>query len=80
MIRRIQPSFWVSLDFNHYAGGRTTIGGEVSADLQRNTRFGATVAYPFDRWNLLKAAYNTGIATAAGGDYDLFLLTYLRRF
>ena len=80
LIRRIKPGFWVSLDFNHYAGGRTTVGGDLRADLQRNTRIGATVAYPFARHQLIKASYNTGVVTESGGDFDTLLLTYLLRF
>jgi hypothetical protein len=79
LVRRIKPGFWVSLDFNHYGGGRTTVGGELRADLQRNTRFGASFAYPFAKRHIIKAGYSTGIATEAGGDYDMILLTYLLR-
>jgi hypothetical protein len=77
LIRKIKPGLWVSLDFNHYGGGRTTVGGNSGADLQRNTRLGLTVAYPFTDRHFVKASYNTGVVTASGGDFDLLLLTYL---
>jgi len=80
LIRRIRPGFWVSLDFNHYGGGRTTVGGELRADLQRNTRFGASVAYPLAGHHAIKASYSTGAVTESGGDFDMLLLTYLFRF
>jgi hypothetical protein len=79
LVRRIKPAFWVSLDLNHYAGGRTTVGGLSQADLQRNTRFGATIAYPFAKRQLIKASYATGVVTESGGDFDMVLLTYLLR-
>jgi len=79
LIRRIKPGLWMSLDFNHYAGGRTTVGGDLRADLQRNTRLGATVAYPFAGRHLIKASYSTGAVTTSGGDFDIFLLSYLLR-
>ena len=79
LIRRIKPGFWVSLDFNHYAGGRTTVDGDLRADSQRNTRFGATVAYPLAGRHLIKASYSTGVVTTSGGDFDTLLLTYLLR-
>ena len=80
LIRRVNPGFWMSLDFTHYAGGRTTVGGELRADLQRNTRLGATVAYPFAGRHIIKASYSTGVVTASGGDFDVLLLTYMVRF
>lgn len=79
LVRRIKPGFWVSLDLNHYAGGRTTVGGDLRADLQRNTRFGATVAYPFAGRHFIKTSYSTGVVTTSGGDFDVLLLTYLLR-
>jgi hypothetical protein len=79
LIRRIKPGFWVSADFNHYAGGRTTVGGELRADLQRNTRLGATLAYPLASRHVFKANLSTGVATASGGDFNMILLTYLLR-
>jgi hypothetical protein len=79
LVRRIKPGFWVSLDFTHYTGGRTTVGGELRADLQRNTRFGAAVAYPLADGHIIKASYSTGVVTESGGDFDMILLTYLRR-
>jgi hypothetical protein len=79
LVRRIKPGLWVSLDFNHYGGGRTTIDGVSRADLQRNTRFGVTVAHPIAGRHFIKAGYNTGVVTASGGDFDMLLLTYLLR-
>ncbi len=79
LIRIVKPGIWLSLDFNHYGGGRTTIGGVPSSDLQRNTRFGATVAYPFSARHSFKASYSAGVVTASGGDYQMLLLTYLVR-
>ncbi len=79
LIRRIKPGFWVSLDLNHYAGGRTTVDGDSRADLQRNTRVGAAVAYPFAGRHLIKVGYSTGAVTASGGDFDQLLLAYLLR-
>ena len=79
LVRRIKPGLWVSLDLNHYGGGRTTVGGVLRADQQRNTRFGATVARPIAGRHFIKASYSTGVVTASGGDFDKLLLTYLLR-
>ena len=45
----------------------------VEADsLQRNTRFGLTVAIPVDRRNSVKIYGNTGVSSRTGDDYDGF--------
>jgi len=80
LIRKIESRIWVSLDFNHYAGGRTTVGGESRTDLQRNTRLGATMFYPLTRRHFIRASYSTSVITESGGDFDMLLLTYLLRF
>jgi hypothetical protein len=79
LIRRVKPGLWVSLDLNHYGGGRTTVGGFRGSDLQRNTRVGMTVAYPFRGRHAVKASYSAGAVTESGGDYQMLLLTYLVR-
>ena len=77
LIRRVRAGFWVSLDGNYYIGGRTTVDGVGSADYQRNSRLGLSVAYPVRRRHVLKASYSSGIATESGGDYDSMSLTYI---
>jgi len=76
LVKRIKPGFWGSLDANFYVGGRSTVGQELRADLQRNSRFGATVVYPFKVRHAIRASYSTGIVTHTGGDYDTISLNY----
>ena len=61
------------------AEARVRIGGEVRADLQRNSRIGVTLAYPFGRRHAIKAGYSIGVVTESGGDFQMFLLGYLVR-
>jgi len=76
VVKRFKPGFWASLDANFYTGGRTTVGGELNADLQRNSRFGGTVVFPFRGRHGIKAGYSTGVVTESGGDFATFLLSY----
>ena len=76
LVRRFKPGFWASLDLNLYKGGRSTVGGEVRADLQRNSRFGGTVVVPLGRRQAVKFGYSGGVVTSSGGDYDIFLVSY----
>ena len=77
LIKRIRPGFWASLDATYYAGGRTTVGGTERADLQRNSRIGATVAFPFKRRHAVKLTYSTGVVTESSGDFNIASLSYL---
>jgi len=80
LVRRFRPGFWASLDMNYYTGGRSTIGGEPVADLQRNSRLGGTVVVPFHGRHAVKVGYSTGVVTESGGDYNMLLLSYSRLF
>lgn len=76
LVKRIKPGFWASLDLNYYVGGRTTVSGVVRADLQRNSRLGATVVIPFKRRHAVRLGYSTGLVTESGGDFDTISLNY----
>jgi len=77
LVRRIRPGFWASLDANFYVGGRTSVDGIEGADLQRNSRFGATLVWPFKRGQAIRASYSTGIVTETGGNFDSVSLSYV---
>jgi hypothetical protein len=77
LIKRIRPGFWVSLDANFYGGGRTIVGAEERADLQRNSRIGATLVVPFKRRHAFRFAYSTGVVTESGGDFESVIVSYV---
>jgi len=77
LVKRIRRGFWASLDANFYVGGRTSIGGQEQANLQRNSRIGATVVYPLKRGHAIRSSYSTGIVAETGGDFEMFTLSYL---
>jgi len=76
LVRRFRPGFWVSLDFNYFTGGRSTIAGEPRGDLQRNSRLGGTVVVPFQGRHAIKIGYSNGVVTESGGAYQVFLASY----
>ncbi len=79
LIKRFRPGFWGSIDGNYYLGGRTTVDGDKRADLQRNSRAGFSLAYPFAKRHAVKASFSTGVVTESGGDYNSILLNYFYR-
>jgi hypothetical protein len=76
LVGRFKHGFWGSLDFNYFAGGRSTVGGELRADLQRNSRIGATLVVPFRSRHGVKVGYSTGVVTESGGDFKEILMSY----
>ena len=77
LVKRIRPGFWASLDVNYYFGGQTTVSQDQRADLQRNSRFGATVLFPFKRQHAIRIAYSIGVVTESGGDFNTISLSYI---
>jgi hypothetical protein len=79
LVRRFRPGFWASLDLNYYLGGHTTIGDVRSADLQRNSRAGFSLAYPFKGRHGIKVGISEGVVTESGGDFRTLTLNYMYR-
>lgn len=79
LVRRFSPGFWTSLDLNYYLGGHTTVGGERNADLQRNSRLGLSLAYPFKGRHAVKLGISEGVVTESGGDFRTLSLNYIYR-
>ena len=77
LVRRFKPGFWVALDLNYFTGGHTIIGGKLNADMQRNSRIGGAVVYPFYGRHSLKASFSMGMVTKSGNDFKTIMLTYL---
>lgn len=76
----ITQRIWLSLDANYFTGGRTTLGGELKDDLQRNSRIGLTLSLPLKPRHSLRLAAATGAFTSFGADFDQVLMAYLYRW
>lgn len=63
--------FWAALSGTYDYGGRTTVNGLESDDLQSNSRFGVTVGLPVNRNNSIKLYGSTGVSTRSGSEFDL---------
>ena len=71
---------WGSLDATYFAGGRTTVNGVLNNDLQQNSRVGATLAVPADRYNSIKLYVSSGVSARTGNNYDLVGIAWQYRF
>jgi Putative MetA-pathway of phenol degradation len=72
----LRPRLWAAFDATWYSGGTTSVDGVSKANLQRNSRIGATLSLPLASRQSLKFAYSTGATTRIGGDFDTFAVAW----
>jgi len=72
----VRRRLWAAVNATFYTGGRTTVDGVAKADLQRNSRVGATLSLPIGQRHSLKLAATTGMTTRIGGDFDSLAIAW----
>ena len=80
LIHRFPRGVWASLDVNYYEGGRSTIGGRRLDDLQRDSKVGGTLVFPFSKGHAVKVGYSKGSLNDSDEDFDVFIMSYQRVF
>jgi len=80
LIHRFRPGLWASLDMTYYEGGRSTIGGRRLDDLQRDTKIGATLVFPFTSGHAIKLGYSKGSINDSDEDFDVFIVSFQKLF
>ncbi|HEY9462218.1 MAG TPA: transporter [Vicinamibacterales bacterium] len=68
----LRRQLWAAFDATWYSGGTTTVNGTQKADLQRNSRVGATLSFPVGRQQSIKFSGSTGATTRIGADFKTF--------
>ena len=71
-----RPRLWAALDATYYAGGATSISGQVEANRQENARIGLTVSVPVAQRQSLLFSYGQGALTRFGGDFTSFSVSW----
>ena len=79
-IYSFRSGIWGSLDATYYSGGRSTIDGTRNRDLQQNWRIGATLSFPVDRNNSVKAYASSGVSARTGNNFDLLGIAWQYRW
>ena len=79
-IYSFRSGIWGSLDATYFSGGRTTIDGTLNRDLQQNWRVGATLSFPVDRNNSVKAYASSGVSARTGNNFDLVGIAWQYRW
>jgi hypothetical protein len=80
VIYNFTPKLWVALDADYYTGGRTSLNGSLDNDLQRNSRWGGTVAYSLARHNSIKLYFSSGLAAHEGTDFRIVGIAWQYRW
>lgn len=75
-IRAIRPGFWWALGAGWGDGGRTSVDGVPRQTIQKNWRFGGTIAYPVTPRQGVILALNSGHTRKAGNDFDSVAVSY----
>lgn len=70
VIYNFESGIWIAVDGTYYTGGRTTVSGAASGDLQSNSRVGLTATFPVDRYHSVKVYASSGVSARTGGDFD----------
>ena len=79
-IYAFESGVWTSLDGTYFAGGRSTLNGQLANDLESNWRVGGTLAIPVDRRNSVKLYASRGVSARTGNDFDLFGVAWQYRW
>ncbi len=71
---------WVAVSGVRDVGGRSTLEGVARDDRENNSRIGATLALPLNRYNSIKLFASKGDQTRMGSDYDMFGIMWQHRW
>ncbi|MGE0621574.1 MAG: transporter [Pseudomonadales bacterium] len=75
-----RPGTWLGVSALYLNGGETSVDGEKRADLQSNSRLGASLSVPFARRHTLLFKFSSGVTTRIGADFDNYQVQYTLRF
>jgi hypothetical protein len=80
IIHHFPSGTWVALDGTYFTGGRTTVNGVRSDNMQTNTRAGITLALPVDRYNSVKLYASSGTSTRTGSEFSAIGIAWQYRW
>ena len=80
VIYGFRSGIWASLDATYLTGGRSTLNGVRSNDLQQNWRVGGTLAFPVDVRNSIKLYASSGVSARTGNNFDLLGIAWQHRW
>jgi hypothetical protein len=79
-IYNFNRKLWASFDGTYYTGGRTSVNGTLDNDLQRNSRWGGTLAASVTRQNSIKLYFSSGITDRTGTNFRIYGIAWQYRW
>jgi hypothetical protein len=79
-IYNVNPKLWLALDGTFYTGGRTSTNGSLDNDLQRNSRWGGTLARTLTRHNSLKLYFSRELSARTGTEFKIYGIAWQYRW
>ena len=76
VLYHFKPGLWLGFDIGIASGGRTTVDGEFSSELEENSRAGVTLVVPLGRRDGLSFTFARGVTTRVGADFDTLAVGY----
>jgi hypothetical protein len=80
VIYNFTPKLWGSVDGTYYTGGRTTLDGSLNNDLERDSRWGSTLAYTLARHNSIKLYFSSGLTDSRGTNFKIYGIAFQTRW
>ncbi|MGZ5586729.1 MAG: transporter [Methylobacter sp.] len=71
---------WAAVDGTFYTGGRNTVDGIKGNSQFENTRVGATLALPVNRYHSVKLYYSMAVSGLTGSGFDVAGIAWQYRF
>ena len=71
-----RPGLWFGTSLGYGKGGRTIVNGSPRDTKQKNIRFAATFAYPFNRQHGIGVTVGKAENSGAGAEFDAFAIRY----
>ena len=80
LIYNFGKGIWLAADANYYTGGRTSMDGNVSDNMQQNWRVGGTLSFPISKQMSIKLNGSTGVYSRTGSSYDIISVAWQYRW
>lgn len=80
VIYSFSHGIWASVDATYYTGDRSVLDDRLNGDLERNWRFGGTLAMPINRYNSIKFYASDGVSARTGNNFSLFGIALQHRW
>jgi hypothetical protein len=71
---------WLAADANYYTGGRTSMDGNMSNNMQQNWRVGGTFSFPISKQMSIKLNGSTGVYSRTGSSFDIISVAWQYRW